>query len=86
MTKELTDNFMELGLGASWKSGASDTVLNIMKGIRRGRKGGFFRKLSNGQIAAIMNNTRESLGLLRKVRPRPLPGQRLLPPPPPLPL
>jgi hypothetical protein len=63
----MVDRFLELGLGSSWKSGVTETVLGIMKSIRRGNSALAKRKYSNAEVCQIMNDVRESLGLEPKV-------------------
>lgn len=64
MSRERLNGFLELGLGATWSSGVSEPVVNIMKGIRRGRRGGLEKsKLSNSEVVAIINNIRTKLNM-----------------------
>lgn len=67
MSADTRVGILELALSAAWKTGVTESVMNIMKGIRRGSPGIIKTKHSNAEIFNIINDCRESLDLFRKV-------------------
>eukprot|EP00873_Tetraselmis_striata_P000888 jgi/Tetstr1/421152/TSEL_012195.t1 len=62
LSRDAMDSMLELALGTAWRSGVTETVMAIMKGLRRGHRHTHVH-LTDAQVLSMVNAIRECLQL-----------------------